>query len=61
MKIKAKTNYYDTQEKRNVLKDEIYDVSPARAKQIISCNFAELVIEEEKKNESKNSKKRISK
>ena len=50
MKIKAKINYYDTFEGRDIKENEIYETTEERAKLIESRNYGEIIIEDKETN-----------
>lgn len=43
MKIKALDNYFDLEKRKQIKKDEIYEVSQKRAKEICDKKLAEIV------------------
>ena len=50
MKIKALIDYYDTYEKRDIKKDEIYETTDERGELIVSVKYAQEVRRGRKKN-----------
>ncbi len=53
MKIKALDNYFDLEKRKQIKKDEIYEVSQKRAKEICDKKLAKIIDVKNGKQDSK--------